>query len=46
MTAPPAEALSLQRPLPNQVLRVVARGAKKDGDDRSSLTVSLSSRTP
>ena len=32
MTAPPAEALSLQRPLPNQVLRVVARGAKKDGD--------------
>ena len=32
MTAAPAEALSLQRPLPNQVLRVVARGAKKDGD--------------
>ena len=30
--SPPAEALSLQRPLPNEVLRVVARGAKKDGD--------------
>ena len=32
MTAPPAEALILQRPLPNQVLQVVARGTKKDGD--------------
>jgi putative SOS response-associated peptidase YedK len=32
MTAPPAEALTLQRPLPNQVLQVVARGAKKDGE--------------
>ena len=32
MTAPLAQALALQRPLPNQVLRVVARGSKKDGD--------------
>ena len=31
MTAPPAEALALQRPLPDQVLRIVARGAKQDG---------------
>ena len=30
MTAPAEEALKLQRPLPNGVLRIVARGAKKD----------------
>jgi uncharacterized membrane protein len=31
LTAPTPEALKLQRPLPDGVLRVVARGEKKDG---------------
>ena len=31
MTAPTAEALKLQRPLPNGSLQIVARGSKKDG---------------
>jgi putative SOS response-associated peptidase YedK len=31
MTAPAPEALKLQRPLPNGVLEIVARGEKKDG---------------
>ena len=31
LTAPTAEALKLQRPLPDGALRIVARGAKKDG---------------
>jgi len=32
MTAPAAEALTLQRPLPDGALRIVTRGEKKDGD--------------
>jgi putative SOS response-associated peptidase YedK len=31
LTAPAAEALKLQRPLPDGALRIVARGEKKDG---------------
>ena len=31
LSAPTAEALKLQRPLPDDALRIVARGAKQDG---------------
>jgi hypothetical protein len=31
LTAPAAEALKLQRPLPNGTLRIVAKGTKEDG---------------
>ena len=31
MTAAPEDALKLQRPLPNDALRIVARGEKEDG---------------
>jgi putative SOS response-associated peptidase YedK len=33
LTASPNDALSLQRPLPDEGLRIVARGKKKDGPD-------------
>jgi putative SOS response-associated peptidase YedK len=34
MTAPAKEALELQRPLPDNALRIVARGKKQDGPEQ------------
>jgi putative SOS response-associated peptidase YedK len=33
LTAPANDALALQRPLPDNALRIVARGKKEDGPD-------------
>jgi putative SOS response-associated peptidase YedK len=33
LTSPSKEALTLQRPLPDAALRIVARGKKEDGPD-------------
>jgi len=33
MTTPPNDALALQRPLPDDALRIVARGKEEDGVD-------------
>jgi len=33
LTAPANEALALQRPLPDEALRIVAWGKKEDGPD-------------
>ena len=36
LTVPAKEALQLQRPLPDDALRIVARGKTQDGPDRRS----------
>ena len=41
LTAPPPEALRLQRPLPDGALRVVARGEKTDGGEAATQPRSL-----
>ena len=37
MSAPPAEALQLQRPLPDDVLQIVAKGPRQDEPSRAAL---------
>ena len=37
MNAPTPEAMKLQRPLPDSALKIVARGEKRDGLDKSSV---------
>ena len=39
MTASPKEALTLQRPLPDDALRIVARGQKQDDQTEDRLMV-------
>ena len=41
MTAPAQTALQLQRPLPDNMLRVVARGRKSDGDEEKALDIEI-----
>ena len=41
MTAPAQKALQLQRPLPDNLLRVVARGRKSDGDEEKALDIEI-----
>ena len=36
MTASAEEALKLQRPLPNDALRIVATGKRSDGDEQAA----------
>jgi hypothetical protein len=38
MSAPADEALSLQRSAPNETLRIVARGDKKDGGETQAVS--------
>jgi putative SOS response-associated peptidase YedK len=40
MTAPTAEALKLQRPLPDGMLRIVVHGTKEDGGAGAAVPVS------
>ena len=44
MTAPADEALSVQRPAPKEMLRIVAQGEKKDASARNKIQLSWSPR--